>query len=106
MRLATDSNALKVFCTTIGRQGAPGRTRTCNLRIRRPLLYPLSYEGRGAAQFPRPHQSIAPRPRPMQPRAIASSATAAAFSLRQQRKYTPMRRFELDRRVKPGTVIL
>src|SRR5690554_4937093 len=25
--------------------GAPGRTRTCNLRIRRPLLYPLSYEG-------------------------------------------------------------
>ena len=24
---------------------APGRIRTCNLRIRRPLLYPLSYEG-------------------------------------------------------------
>src|SRR5690554_6301886 len=27
--------------------GAPGRTRTCNLRIRRPLLYPLSYGGGG-----------------------------------------------------------
>jgi hypothetical protein len=26
---------------------APGRTRTCNLRIRRPLHYPLCYEGRG-----------------------------------------------------------
>ena len=25
---------------------APGRTRTCNLRIRRPLHYPLCYEGR------------------------------------------------------------
>ena len=23
---------------------APGRTRTCNLRIRSPTLYPLSYE--------------------------------------------------------------
>src|SRR5690606_3513801 len=27
------------------RSGAPSRTRTCNLRIRRPLLYPLSYRG-------------------------------------------------------------
>src|SRR4029450_6185001 len=25
--------------------GAPGRTRTCTLRIRSPLLYPLSYRG-------------------------------------------------------------
>src|SRR5699024_8610779 len=25
--------------------GAPSRIRTCNLRIRRPLLYPLSYGG-------------------------------------------------------------
>ncbi len=24
-------------------QSAPGRTRTCNQRIRNPLLYPLSY---------------------------------------------------------------
>jgi hypothetical protein len=28
---------------------APGRTRTCNLRIRSPLLYPLSYRGLGGA---------------------------------------------------------
>jgi hypothetical protein len=26
------------------RGGAPGRTRTCDLGIRSPLLYPLSYE--------------------------------------------------------------
>jgi hypothetical protein len=25
--------------------GAPGRNRTCDLRFRKPLLYPLSYEG-------------------------------------------------------------
>lgn len=30
-----------------GQRGAPSRTRTCNLRIRRPLLYPLSYRGAG-----------------------------------------------------------
>src|SRR5437867_3473904 len=27
--------------------GAPGRNRTCDTRFRKPLLYPLSYEGRG-----------------------------------------------------------
>lgn len=27
------------------RGSAPGRTRTCDPRIRSPLLYPLSYEG-------------------------------------------------------------
>ncbi len=27
----------------IGRYGAPGRNRTCDQRLRRPLLYPLSY---------------------------------------------------------------
>jgi hypothetical protein len=26
---------------------APGRNRTCDSRFRKPLLYPLSYEGRG-----------------------------------------------------------
>jgi hypothetical protein len=26
--------------------GAPGRNRTCGTRIRNPVLYPLSYEGR------------------------------------------------------------
>src|SRR5439155_5875316 len=27
--------------------GAPGRNRTCDTRFRKPLLYPLSYEGEG-----------------------------------------------------------
>ena len=27
--------------------GAPGTTRTCDLRFRKPLLYPLSYGGVG-----------------------------------------------------------
>src|SRR4051812_23483732 len=34
-------------------EGAPGRTRTCNRRIRRPLLYPLSY-GRPPRRVVRP----------------------------------------------------
>ena len=28
--------------------GAPGRDRTCDLRFRKPLLYPLSYGGKSA----------------------------------------------------------
>ena len=32
-----------------GLVGAPGRTRTCDTRFRKPLLYPLSYEGRFAS---------------------------------------------------------
>jgi site-specific DNA recombinase len=32
-----------------GAIGAPGRTRTCDTRFRKPLLYPLSYRGRGGA---------------------------------------------------------
>src|SRR6266516_5909690 len=27
--------------------GAPGRNRTCDTRFRKPLLFPLSYEGEG-----------------------------------------------------------
>ncbi len=27
------------------RGGAPGRIRTCDTRFRKPMLYPLSYEG-------------------------------------------------------------
>jgi hypothetical protein len=27
------------------KQGAPGRIRTCDARFRKPMLYPLSYEG-------------------------------------------------------------
>ncbi len=34
--------------------GTPGRTRTPNLRIRRPLLYPLSYRGTVIADQYRP----------------------------------------------------
>ena len=30
---------------TLENIGAPGRTRTCDLRFRKPLLYPLSYGG-------------------------------------------------------------
>jgi hypothetical protein len=30
---------------TCGSVGAPGRIRTCDTRFRKPLLYPLSYEG-------------------------------------------------------------
>jgi hypothetical protein len=28
-------------------EGGPGRIRTCGTRFRKPLLYPLSYEGGG-----------------------------------------------------------
>ncbi len=30
-------------------RGAPGRIRTCDARFRKPMLYPLSYEGDGAS---------------------------------------------------------
>ena len=30
--------------------GAPGMNRTCDLRFRKPLLYPLSYEGGDGAK--------------------------------------------------------
>jgi hypothetical protein len=29
-----------------GGKGTPGRTRTCDPRFRKPVLYPLSYEGK------------------------------------------------------------
>jgi hypothetical protein len=32
--------------------GAPGRNRTCDTRFRKPVLYPLSYEGRGPRARP------------------------------------------------------
>jgi hypothetical protein len=31
---------------SIKRESAPGMIRTCDQRFRKPLLYPLSYEGR------------------------------------------------------------
>ncbi|MEY4228838.1 MAG: hypothetical protein RLZ84_1430 [Actinomycetota bacterium] len=33
-----------------GEIGAPGRDRTCDLRFRKPLLYPLSYGGGDGAR--------------------------------------------------------
>ena len=33
-----------------GEIGAPGRDRTCDLRFRKPLLYPLSYGGGDGAE--------------------------------------------------------
>ena len=35
---------------TVANTGAPGRTRTCDLRFRKPLLYPLSYGGGDGAK--------------------------------------------------------
>ena len=34
-----------------GEIGAPGRDRTCDLRFRKPLLYPLSYGGGDGAKW-------------------------------------------------------
>jgi hypothetical protein len=34
---------LPLSCNASG--GAPGRIRTCDTRFRKPVLYPLSYEG-------------------------------------------------------------
>ena len=49
-RWQTTRSALPSICT--GQQslcpvsgGAPGRIRTCDTRFRKPMLYPLSYEG-------------------------------------------------------------
>ena len=32
-------------------EGTPGRTRTCDLRFRKPMLYPLSYGGGWALEY-------------------------------------------------------
>ncbi len=39
MRITSSDRALAVY------RGAPGRIRTCDTRFRKPMLYPLSYEG-------------------------------------------------------------
>ena len=40
-----------MYCINLGCNSlilnAPGRNRTCDTRIRNPVLYPLSYEGMG-----------------------------------------------------------
>jgi hypothetical protein len=45
----------------LGRYGAPGKARTCNLRVRSAMLYPLSY-GRRLVSF---HREERPRSRSM-----------------------------------------
>ena len=35
-----------ICCHTANTDGAPGRIRTSDTRFRKPVLYPLSYEGR------------------------------------------------------------
>ncbi len=52
-RCAAPWRAVSCIATVIAKRwqlgtvspGAPGRTRTCDTRFRKPLLYPLSYEG-------------------------------------------------------------
>jgi site-specific DNA recombinase len=39
--------------------GAPGRIRTCDTRFRKPMLYPLSYEGRPTKALVRGHEIVA-----------------------------------------------
>lgn len=45
VRPLTSKNAPPVRAGAAGRDGAPGRTRTCGQVLRRHLLYPLSYGG-------------------------------------------------------------
>jgi hypothetical protein len=41
---------LEIVCTETG-DGDPGRIRTCDLQLRRLLLYPLSYGAIGGVDF-------------------------------------------------------
>ena len=44
--VSTPPNATRAVHVILGiRSGAPGTNRTCDLRFRKPLLYPLSYGG-------------------------------------------------------------
>ena len=43
-----------------GNSSAPGRIRTCDSWFRKPLLYPLSYEGMVAGPLPGPRSSSVP----------------------------------------------
>ena len=42
---ATDAANVDWQTTCVKIVSAPGRNRTCDQRFRKPLLYPLSYEG-------------------------------------------------------------
>ena len=48
-RLPRDN--LEVFISQKRTSNAPGRIRTCDLRFRKPMLYPLSYRGLGLASL-------------------------------------------------------
>lgn len=39
---------LLIYIDNKSRSGAPGRTRTCNPRLRRPVLYPVELRARGS----------------------------------------------------------
>ena len=62
---------------SVSTASAPGRTRTGNLRIRRPMLYPLSYGGVREA----PHQ---PTPSTRRPRPRREGRPSAAVSTRRR----------------------
>ena len=62
---------------SVSTASAPGRTRTGNLRIRRPMLYPLSYGGVREA----PHQ---PTPSTRRPRPRREGRPSAVVSTRRR----------------------
>ena len=62
-----------------GFRSAPGRTRTCDARFRKPTLYPLSY-GSSASSLPNHPRWIRWRSRP--DRAVASLQRATTSSAR------------------------
>ena len=37
--------ATRILASRSGKRGAPGRTRTCDMRLRRPPFCPLNYGG-------------------------------------------------------------
>ena len=56
--------------------GAPGRTRTCNPRLRRPMLYPVELQAQNSvrANIPRPDSHSGCRANPVRPAARRVSA--------------------------------
>ena len=42
---STDSSTASSEAILRDQRGAPGKIRTCDTRFRKPMLYPLSYEG-------------------------------------------------------------
>ena len=93
----------RAILTTLGaaeyrhRGGTPGRIRTCNPRLRRPVLYPLSY-GRNAflpCRFRGWSGWRDLNPRPIAPKAIALPGCATPRQVRRFQKVARPERFEL-----------